>query len=141
MKHKRLHTAPDGLRTYVLVFDRGDELFSLLSDFAETMKLDAASFTAIGALERVNFGWFDWETKKYLYNAIEEQVELLTLAGDIASKDGKSAVHAHLSVAKRDGTAWGGHLKEAIVRPTVELVLTETPAHLKRQWTPRAASH
>lgn len=134
MKHKQLYTAADGLRTFALIFDRGDEAFSTLSRFAERMNLAAASFTGIGALERVTVGWFNWETKKYQSIEINEQVEVLTLAGDVTTKDGKPAVHAHLVVGKSDGTAHGGHLKEAIVRPTLELILTETPAHLRKKF-------
>jgi hypothetical protein len=64
---------------------------------------------------------------------LAEQVELLSLVGDVALKDGEPQVHAHAVVGKRDGTAHGGHLVEATVRPTCELVLTESPAHLQKQ--------
>ena len=136
MKHKLLHRAPDGLRTFALVFDSGDEALGLLSAFATEHQLDAAHFTGIGALQRVTVAWFDWSKKQYKPIQINEQVEVLTLAGDIAAKDGKPVVHAHLVVGKSDGTAHGGHLKEAIVRPTLELILTETPAHLRKTYQP-----
>jgi uncharacterized protein len=67
-----------------------------------------------------------------------EQVELLSLIGDVALKDGEPQVHAHAAVGKRDGTAHGGHLLQARVRPTCELVLTESPAHLKKEFDPVA---
>jgi predicted DNA-binding protein with PD1-like motif len=82
----------------------------------------------------VRLGWFNWETKKYeTAVALDEQVELLALIGDIADKDGKPEVHAHLVVGKSDGTAHGGHLLEATVRPTCEVILTESPALLQKE--------
>jgi hypothetical protein len=63
-------------------------------------------------------------------------VELLSLIGDIALKDGKPQVHAHVVVSKSDGSAHGGHLLEAVVRPTCELILTESPAELRKEIDP-----
>jgi len=117
----------------VLVFRTGDELAKGLSKFAEEQKLSAASFKAVGALSSVRLAWLSWETKQYEPSVIlNEQVELLSLIGDVALKDDKPVVHAHVVIGKRDGTAHGGHLLEAHVRPTCEVVLTESPTHLQR---------
>ena len=58
--------------------------------------------------------------------------------GDIALHDGKPQVHAHLVVGLRDGRARGGHLLEARVRPTLEVILTESPGYLKREHDPQS---
>jgi hypothetical protein len=65
-------------------------------------------------------------------------VELLAAIGDIALKDSEPEVHAHLVVGRSDGTAHGGHLLRAIVRPTCELVLTESPEHLQKKFDPES---
>ena len=136
MKSKLVEEHP---RTYVLIFDTGDELASGLKRFATEQKLAGSSFKAIGALSSVKLGWFNWETKKYeTAVSLDEQVELLSLIGDIALKDGDPQVHAHVVVGRRDGTAHGGHLEEAHVRPTCEVVLTESPQHLQKQIDPEA---
>jgi len=70
------------------------------------------------------------------YGTAAEQVELLSLIGDVVEKEGEPLVHAHAVVGKRDGTAHGGHLLQARVRPTCELVLTESPAHLRKEFDP-----
>lgn len=131
MRYREVEQQP---RTYVLIFETGEEIASSLKDFATARKLADASFKAIGALSRAKLGWFNWETKKY-ETAVElnEQVELLSLIGDVALYEGKPQVHAHVVIGKKDGTAHGGHLLEAIVRPTCELVLTESPAHLRKE--------
>jgi predicted DNA-binding protein with PD1-like motif len=42
-------------------------------------------------------------------------------------------LHAHVVVGKADGTAHGGHLLAAVVRPTLEVILVESPRHLQRR--------
>jgi uncharacterized protein len=136
MRHKQIADRP---KTFVLIFDTGDEILSGLSRFAAEQKLGGSSFKAIGALSHARVGWFNWETKKYQVAAdLDEQVELLSLIGDVAIEDGKPKVHAHMVVGRKDGTAHGGHLMEARVRPTCELVLTETPEHLQKRIDPES---
>ena len=136
MRAKLLEQNP---RTYVLIFDTGDELADGLAKFAAKEKISGSSFKAVGALSAVRLGWFNWETKQYEVSVdLDEQVELLSLIGDVAEKDGKPQVHAHAVVGKRDGTAHGGHLMKATVRPTCELILTESPEHLRKQFDPEA---
>lgn len=119
-------------QTHVLVFDTGDEVAEGLSRFAEENNITAAHFTAIGAFSGVTLGFFDLDTRRYYENVIGEQVEVLTLVGNIAEHRGKPKIHAHVVVGKRDGTAHGGHLLEAHVRPTLEVMIVESAEHLRR---------
>jgi predicted DNA-binding protein with PD1-like motif len=130
MKSKVLHE--NGERTYALVFDKGDEVVAELQTFARRHGVTAAHFTAIGAFSDVTLGFFERDRRDYKRIPIGEQVEVLTLAGDVAVKDADPQVHAHVVVGKADGTAWGGHLLEGHVWPTLELVLVESPAELRR---------
>jgi uncharacterized protein len=134
VKYKLIQEQP---KTYVLIFETGDELAAGLKQFASEQKISGSSFKAIGALSAVKLGWFNWETKKYETSvSLDEQVELLSLIGDVAQKEGEPQVHAHVVIGKSDGTAHGGHLQQAIVRPTCEVILTESPAHLQKQIDP-----
>jgi predicted DNA-binding protein with PD1-like motif len=81
-------------------------------------------------------GFFDWGQKHYTKIPLREQVKVLSLVGDIALKDGQPALHAHVVVGKPDGTAHGGHLMEAHVRPTLEVILVESPSFLRRTLDP-----
>ncbi len=130
---------PDSPRTYALIFETGDEVAANLKKFAQENHLSGSSFKGIGALSDIKVGWFNWETKKYETAAsFDEQVEVLSLIGDIALHNGTPAVHAHIVVGKRDGTAHGGHLQEAHVRPTLEIILTESPAELQKKHDPES---
>jgi predicted DNA-binding protein with PD1-like motif len=122
-----------GERTFALVFDAGDEVTSGLRAFAKEANLTAARLTAIGAFRDVTLGFFDPDRKEYLKTRLWEQVEVLSLLGNVAVRDGRPAVHAHVVVGKRDGTAHGGHLLEAHVRPTLEVIVVESPNHLHRE--------
>lgn len=130
----RFKTVEQQPRTYVVVFSTGEELASGLKKFARDEKLGGSSFQAIGAFSSVKLGWFDWEAKQYRPSVtLDEQVELVSLIGDVALADGQPQVHAHVVVAKQDGTAHGGHLMEAQVRPTCEVVLIESPQKLHKK--------
>jgi uncharacterized protein len=131
MKTKLLHE--DGERTYALIFDKGDEVVAELEAFAREHEITAARFTAIGAFNDVNLGYFDREQKDYVEIPVVEQVEVLSLLGDIAAKDGEPKVHAHVVIGGRDGGARGGHLLAAHVWPTLEVILDESPEHLRRR--------
>ena len=120
-------------KTFIVIFQTGDELASGLLDVAKEHKLTAASFKAVGALSSVRLAWFSWENKKYEPSVtLDEQIELLSLIGDITLMNNAPLVHAHAFVGRKDGTAHGGHLLSASIRPTCEVVLTESPAHLER---------
>lgn len=126
-------------KTYVVILETGDEILSSLKTVAHHEKLAASSFKAIGALSAVELGWFNWEEKKYQTALkLEEQVELLSLVGDIALEGDQPQVHAHLVVGRRDGSAHGGHLISATVRPTCEIVITESPRHLHKELDPES---
>lgn len=129
--------AEAGERVIVLVLDPGEEAFEAITRFVVAEDIGAASLTAIGAFERAKVGWFNFDTKTYEPIAVDEQCEALSLLGDVAIDDeGKPSLHIHAVVGLRDGSTRGGHLLEAIVRPTLEVTLTETPAHLRRRKRP-----
>ncbi len=135
MKSKLLD-ADRGGRTYAVVFDPGDEVLSGLKKFADAQDLRGAHFTAIGAFSQVTLGYFDPQTKNYRKIPIAEQVEVVSLIGNIADDGGKPKLHAHVVVGKSDGSAHAGHLLEGHVWPTLEVVLTESPRHLQRKSDP-----
>ena len=136
MRWKQIEEEP---KVFALVLDTGDEIASVLQQFSKNQKLAGSSFKAIGALSYAKLGWFNWETKKYDPACVlREQLELLSLIGDIALQDGEPQVHAHVVVGRSDGTAHGGHLLEARVRPTCELILTESPTHLQKKLDPES---
>lgn len=122
-----------GQRTFLVVLETGDEVVECLRAFAERNELSAAQITALGAFEKAELAYFEWETKSYLSIPLDEQVEVATLVGDIAlDAQQRPSLHLHAVLGARGGAALAGHLARGTVRPTLEVVVTESPAHLRR---------
>jgi uncharacterized protein len=135
MKAMTLEGSKGGER-YVLIFDKGDELIQLLTDFAKAKGLSAAQFTAIGAFSDAVLGYFDRERKDYRKIPVPSQVEVVSLLGDIAVNGGEPVVHAHAVLGGPDASARVGHLLEGHVWPTLELILEESPRDLRKRHDP-----
>ena len=131
MKSKLLYES-GGLRTFVLIFDKGDAVREKLLEFAAANRFSNVQLTAIGAFNEVTLGYFDRERKDYKKIPVQEQVEVLSFAGNIVQKEGKPMLHAHVVVGKSDGTALGGHFLGGKVWPTLEMVVAELPVQLTR---------
>ena len=127
-----------GARTWALIFEKGDEPVTGLTEFAKAQKLGGAHFTAIGAFSEVTLGYFDRAARDYKKIPLREQVEVLSLIGDVALDKNEPKVHAHVVVGRADGETRGGHLLSARVWPTLELVLVESPRHLRKRHDPES---
>jgi hypothetical protein len=136
MKSKLVAEAA-GERTFVLILDPREEASATITRFAREQNLSGASLTAIGAFERATIGWFDLGQKTYRKIPVDQQCEVLSAIGDVAlGDDGRPSVHLHVVLGLSDGSTRGGHLIEGTVRPTLEVTLVETPAHLRRKQRP-----
>jgi uncharacterized protein len=122
--------------TYVVVCDPGDEAVATLTQFARSEDLEAAAITAVGAFSRATVGWFDRAAKDYRRIRVDEQCEVLSLIGDVAEGRDGPILHVHVVLGLSDGTTRGGHLLEGRVFPTLEAVVTETPARLRKVMNP-----
>jgi predicted DNA-binding protein with PD1-like motif len=131
MKSKPLNGGEE--QTHVLVFESGDDVLAGIDEFARRARVTAAHFSAIGGFSDVVLGYFDLATKQYRRIPVPEQVEVVSLSGDIALRSGAPMVHAHVVVGRADGSTLAGHLLEGHVRPTLELILMQSPQHLRRR--------
>lgn len=127
----------EGLRTFAVILETGEEAMAALRDFARREGLSAAHLSAIGAFSHGVISYFDWEAKAYRDIPVDEQVEVAALSGDVVlDPEGAPTAHVHAVLGRRDGSALAGHLTSGFVRPTLELVVTETPAHLHKRIDP-----
>ena len=130
----RIVSDDPGGHVHIVILDSGEEAFAALTRFANEARITAASVTAIGAFERATVGWFDFASKTYKRIEVGEQCEVLSAIGDIAvGDDGKASLHIHIVLGLSDGSTRGGHLLAGIVRPTLEVVVSEVPAKLRRK--------
>jgi predicted DNA-binding protein with PD1-like motif len=131
MKSRLLHEA-DGLRTFAVVMDKGDEVVEQLLRFAEEQQVSGAAVTAVGACREATLAFFDPDELAYHDIPVNEQAEIVSLLGDIAELDDQPALHVHTVLALRNGSTVGGHLRRALVWPTLEVMVTETPVQLRK---------
>jgi uncharacterized protein len=134
MRSKLLNVDPPV--TYAIVLDTGDEAVAKLGEFIRKNEVEAASLTAIGAFHRALLGYFDWQSKEYKKIAVDEQVEVLSLLGDVAVAEEGPTLHVHAVLGKADGSVVGGYLLEGHVRPTLEVILIQTPSYLRKRRDP-----
>src|SRR3984957_10656421 len=123
-------------KQYVVIFYQGDEAFSGLLEFAEKYQVRSAHFTAIGAVNGATLGWFDPQRKMYKKIPVSSQHELIGMSGDIALYQGKPVVHTHMLLGSPDGTTFGGHVLDANVSPTLEVMVTDDPVTLQKRFDP-----
>ena len=122
--------------TYVVVCDPGDEAVASLKQFARSERLEAAQITGVGGFDRATVGWFDRTARQFRHIPVDEPSEVLSLIGDVAEAQDGPGLNVHVVLGLSDGTTRGGHLIAGQVFPTLELVVTENPAQLRRVMRP-----
>ena len=133
----KLVSKPGETRVWIVVLEQGETVKNSLLKLVRQEAVENVSFVALGAFEKATIGYFDWQAKKYRPIAVDEQVEVISLIGDIVPDEkGKPSFHSHTVLGRHDGSTRGGHLIEGHVRPTLELTITELPAHLTRRKHP-----
>jgi len=132
MQVKRVKDSPDE-QVYAVIFHKGDEALSGLTDFANQYKVGDAHFTAIGASSGALLALLEVDKKMYRPIPVRQQAEVLSLIGDIATYKGKPVVHMHAVLGKPDGSTVGGHVFELNVNPTLEVFVTADTTALNKK--------
>src|SRR3989338_11315453 len=96
--------------TYVLNFGRGDELLSTLREFLKKENIKAGYFTGLGAAGVLDLAYYNLETKEFERHAIKEDVEILSLIGNIAMLKDETIIHTHGTFGKKDLSVFGANI-------------------------------
>lgn len=127
-----------GMRTHqfgnqhVIVFEPGERVIEGLVAYAGQKRIKGAHFTAIGGFRELELKYFNMRSKQYEQRQVKQQVEVVSLVGNLALKDGKPYIHAHVVVGTEEYHALDGHLGEGVVEPTLELFLTQLDGAMVR---------
>lgn len=119
---------------YVIRLDRGEEIVASLKTIAEKENIKLAYLTGIGAVGRVTAGVFDTKEKVFKGRRWEGDLKVVSIGGNINTMNGETYIHFHISVADEQGNVFGGHLQEAVISGTGELVLTEMNGTVDRKF-------
>jgi predicted DNA-binding protein with PD1-like motif len=117
---------------YLMVLQQGDNVFEALENFAVHENIPSANFSAIGFAD-VTFGFFDPISKNYKSRDFK-RVELTSMVGTIAWKDGKPSIHSHATAGDENFQSFGGHvLNAAVTMGSLEIMLVIHDKRLERR--------
>ena len=119
-----------GPTTFVIRLEKGDDILPSLRRFAAKKRIGAGVFEGIGSLNTAKLGHYDFHTKNYKFEVFSEDLEILSLSGNVAMMDNAPLPHAHVTLGKRDFSVIGGHLDEGSLANMVEIGLSSLPGKL-----------
>lgn len=119
---------------YVIRLDRGEEIVAKLKEVAQKEGIKLAYLTGIGAVGKVTAGVFDTKEKVFKGHTWEGDMEIVSIGGNINTMNGETYTHFHISIADEEGHVYGGHLTEAVISGTGEMVLTEIKGNVDREY-------
>lgn len=122
------------LNSYILRFDKNENVFEQLTEFCKSRTIKAATFQGIGAAKEVVLSYYDLPSKKYKEKTFNENVEIVSLTGNLANFENQLIVHAHGVFAKRDLATIGGHINKIIISATCEIELKVLNSILLREF-------
>ena len=117
---------------YVIRLDKGEEIVARLRELAEAEGIALATLTGIGAVGKVTAGVFDTKETLFKGRTWTGDLEIVSIGGSISRMKGAVYPHFHISVADEAGHVFGGHLNEAVISGTGELVLTRIAGEVDR---------
>lgn len=117
---------------WLVRLDAGDEIITSLLEFTRAAGITAASFTGIGAVGELKYGYFDITKKEYKVAEETISLEIVSLVGNLARIDGEPIVHAHISVGFPDMSVRGGHLVQGVISVTGEIFVRTYRAEINR---------
>ena len=110
-------------KTIIARIDRGEEVLTQLKNIALKEEIKLASVRALGATDDFTVGVFKVDEKKYYANPFTGDFEIVSLTGTISTMNGEYYAHLHMSAGDEQGRVFGGHLNEAIISATCEMVI------------------
>ena len=122
---------------YIVRLDSGERLIETLSALCAAEGIRAASITGIGTCVEAELGSLDWETKSHRPRKIVEHCEIAALVGNVSVQEGQTVVHLHATLADAECRSYSGHLHEAVIKATGEIIITPLPGDLTRSRDPK----
>jgi predicted DNA-binding protein with PD1-like motif len=118
---------------YLVRLQRGEEVVSALTDFVRAESIQAGSISGIGAVSDLSLGFFDPTSREYIREDLAGGYEVVNLAGNVSVLAGEEMLHLHATVADIDHRTRAGHLFQATVSVTLEVVVTRFDGRLERR--------
>jgi len=117
MEYKRFNN------TIIARIDKDEEILTKIKEIALKENIKLANINALGATNKFTVGVFKTSEKKYYANNFEGDFEIVSLTGTINTMNNEFYSHIHMSAGNDKGEVFGGHLNEAYVSATCEMVI------------------
>lgn len=117
-------------KTTWLRIKHGEDLLKAITEYCNNSNIKAGLVFVIGALQGGKYGYYNQQEQKYHENRVDEPVEIVSCLGNVSLKEGKPFVHAHISLADKEGKVSGGHLNEGCVVFAAECAIVELEGDL-----------
>lgn len=124
----------NNLQTNILVFEKGEEVISGIKEYCQNNKIDGGWLSGLGAVSKAELAFYDLKSKKFIQKEINEEMEIASLIGNIATLDKDVATHIHVVLSDKDMKPAAGHLISATVAATCEIRLEVFDQPLKRKY-------
>ncbi len=121
---------------YIIKINDGQPLIKSLKDFCRQKNINFALVSGIGALRKATLGFYMPDKKEFRLKNFSEQLSLSGLSGNISSSGEKTEIHLHAVIADDDFKANAGHLQEAEVSQSVELILETSGEKIQKNFNP-----
>lgn len=118
----------------MLRFDQGEEFIGALKEFCQQEKIRGGWFWGLGAISEAELAFYNLTEKKYYGKVLSQPLEVVSLSGNVALKDGELVVHCHGVFSNKDMQTFGGHVNKLVVAATLEVFLNSLPT-INRQYS------
>jgi len=123
-------------KDYLINIDKDEKVVETLTKFCKENGIKNAKLSGIGAVKKTEIGAYDLQNKEYIKREYSEILELLSLEGNVALKDGEPFIHAHVVLSDHKMQTLGGHLFETTVGVAGEFFLTQFDGNAYRELKP-----
>ncbi len=120
-------------KKYLIILKKDELIIKSLYDFCNKEKIKNAFFSGIGAVKSAKVGYFNLNTKEYEFKEFNKQLEITSLTGNIMLLDNKPLIHCHITLGDKNLNIIGGHLEEALVGVTCEIILHKLNSEINRK--------
>jgi predicted DNA-binding protein with PD1-like motif len=120
----------------VLRLDPGEEVMKTLLNFVAREDIRGGYFVAFGGFSRVRLCYFDVHARQFKTYDIDQQVEVVSLLGNVGRDNRRPIIHMHAAVSDAQAHTSSGHVAEGTVQPTLEVFLTRLEGTLRRRRDP-----
>lgn len=121
-------------KTYILSVEKGEELIQVLREFCQENQIEAAAFNALGAAGEVEIAWYDVKAKQYIKSVMQEDLEIVSLTGNISKLGNDYIVHGHGVFSNKEMETKAGHVNRAVISGACEVTLYRFKGTINRAY-------